>query len=80
MSQNKINELYSKEYIEPVLAAKLLGVTRQNVWYLIREGRLVADIINGGVYVQTQSLLNYANQLRMDLLDRLVKIKVPDKL
>lgn len=72
------------DFLNPKYAAKLIGVTPQRVWQLVRENLLIHKLRRGRIVVSRASVMEYKTSLRgiNQFIDRLrtqSKLKKPLK-
>lgn len=84
LTQDEVNKLYKQKYITVGDASRLMGVTRQHIWYMIDNPLKAGPHFNtveqdGDMFVETASFHNFLAKYRLQLLEKLDKLHLPSE-
>lgn len=77
LSEGDIREIYAHSYMSIPQAAALLGTTRANIDYLLKEGKINYIVNNRKLYIEVKSFIKHAQEHKRQLLDRAERILLP---
>lgn len=78
LTQEDVNRLYKQKFVTVIEASKLIGVARQQIWFLIKNKKLHPVRIGIDKMINTVELRNYAMATKEKFLNKVAKIRFPN--